>query len=324
VVASGGIGGELAELLQSLEGQTLKPIEVVVVTPSEGPAEELVKSCSLNLRFIHLEKDPGPMLSRIFGALASAGELVAFIDSDCKAPPSWLEEMTREIETPGVSLVAGSVVGINREKLISRLQDDSLIASNPRYSGRRIIRGDMPPILVVTANMLLDRSILYSDGVIPPSYGRYGFEDIDFVTRVLRSGHSILLTPSLVYHRNRTSLRRLVRRFYEYGAGLPLYRRSCPRAPYGRVVAALLYSTLLTAASSLILAVAGLGAPGLAVGITPLVVMYAYHLLRARPFKPEVLLYPPAEYLLALSAAVGALSMEARILLGRGVPTGER
>ena len=318
VVTAGKLNEEVARLVKSLEAQSLKPFEVIIVTPFEGDCKGILERNALHIKIITLRRDPGPILSRIFGGLASSGDLVAFIDSDCIAPPNWLESMSRDMREYGVDVVAGSVVGINREKMLARLQEYSLISPNPKYREKRVVTGDLGLNLVVTANMLLKKEVLYSEDVFPPGYGRLGFEDIDFITRILRAGYRVLLSTTHVYHYNRTSLTRILKRFYEYGGGLPLYRRSCPGSFYGKAVASLVFLLLMLLVASTILIITGHIISGLAVGLAPLLTLYSYHAVRTRPFKPEVLLYPPVEYLLAIAATLGVLVRELKLVLRGG------
>jgi len=314
VVAAAKVDGRLRLLLESLEKQTRLPDEVLVVTPTgAGDTRGLVSFSSLETKVVELARDPGPIGARVFGGIAASGRYVAFIDSDCVAPPQWLENMVAEAESWRVEAVAGSVAGANAEKFLSRAQDRSMIAPNPRHN-RTLLVGDLDLKLVVTANMLIERAVLLDERVIPPSYGRFGFEDLDFAYRLLATGRRILCSPVLVYHYNRTSLPSILKRYYEYGRGLPLFRRRSRGSFYSRALTALTYSlAAMLAATAALLALGHATAAGalLALVLAP---FYAYHASRTRQGGLERLAYPLVDLALAVAAAVGALATEIAII----------
>jgi len=316
VVAAAELDASLRRLLRSLESQTLRPWEVVIVAPAgRGDAAAVVEESSLKVRVIELSRDPGPIRARVFGALAASSPLIAFIDSDCVAPRDWLRSMVSDMERAGVEVVAGSVEGVNLSSFISRLQEKSLISPNPKHC-YKLLEGDLGLSLVVTANMLVKREALMDDGAIPLSYGRFGFEDLDFAYRLLKRGCRILCSPTRVGHFNRESLTRVLRRYYEYGRGLPLFRRRAKGCTYSRVIAALSYSLVAIIGAAAALAILGYAWLALMLASLPITALYAYHLSRLRDGGCERLAYPLLDLLLALTAAVGALHTEVELLAG--------
>lgn len=313
VVASASLGDDLYKLIRSLEEQTLAPYEVLIVVPRSGGELRAFPPLGLNIKVIELERDPGPILARVLGGVAAAGDAVAFIDSDCIAPPSWLASMAREMEEWGVDVVAGSVEGFNIEKFISRAQERSLASPNPKHD-YKVVTGDVGLRLIVTANMLLKRHLLFDDEVVPPSYGRFGFEDLDFACRLTRKGYKLLYSPVRVLHRNRASLREVVKRYYEYGRGLPIFRRSVKGCTYARVISALVCSLIALLSTSLACLACGrlaLALLALALVLSPL---YAFHLTKLNKGGVERLAYPLIDLLLLLASAVGALRTEIELL----------
>lgn len=309
-MAAARIDGWLMSLLRSLEAQTRQPDEVIIVIPENaGDAQSFVASSSLEAKVIELARDPGPIGARIFGGIAASGRYVAFIDSDCVAPPQWLESMVAEAERWRSDAVAGSLAAANGDKFLSRAQDRSLIAPYPRHK-RTLLGGDLNLKLVVAANMLVDRAALLDERVIPPSYGRFGFEDLDFAYRILATGRTVLCSPVLVYHYNRTSLLSVLKRYYEYGRGLPLFRRRCRGSLYSKAVTVLAYSLaaiLATAVALLALGRAIAGTLLLALALSP---FYAYHVPRVLHDGAERLLYPLVDFALAVAAVAGAIVTE--------------
>ncbi len=98
----------LEACLLSLEAQTLDRnlFEIIVVdNGSRALPVEVVERHS-GVRLLQ-EGRPGPGPARNTGVAASRGEILAFIDADCRADPNWL----RSIQTTLASSPPGTVLG---------------------------------------------------------------------------------------------------------------------------------------------------------------------------------------------------------------------
>ena len=90
---------EVDELLASLEMQTLKDFEVVVVEDgSTIPCLNVVNEHASRLALRYFQKDnSGPGQSRNYGAERSQGEYLIVLDSDCVLPPGYLQAVDDEL-----------------------------------------------------------------------------------------------------------------------------------------------------------------------------------------------------------------------------------
>ncbi len=317
VVPASRVHESLRQLLLSLNEQKLKPSEIIVVLP--GPARldqlgETIFESETEIRIIELSKDPGPIRARVFGGLVASSPLIAFVDSDCIAPPEWLEKMVTELIQWGVEVVAGSVEGANTDNFVARIQERSVITPNPKHK-HKLLEGDIGLNLVVTANMLVKREVLLDCKVIPPSYERYGFEDLDFAVRLVKNGYKILCSPTKVLHYNRTSLPAVIRRYYQYGRGLPLFRKRTGNCAYSKVVSALVYSFLAILGLTLALLACGLALHATATFTLIIAPLSTYHLSKLGDGGWERLMYPLTDLVLATASAIGALHTELELLL---------
>lgn len=123
----------------------------------------------------------GPAVARNVGVARSRGELLAFTDSDCAAPPDWLANLVRRLG-PGVGLVAGPVRPvINPERVPSFFYHQT--------DHRR------PNDFYPTANVLYPRRVFEQVGGFDAQYGALrwgppvGGEDIDLAWRVKAAGY---------------------------------------------------------------------------------------------------------------------------------------
>lgn len=105
--------------LRSLRGQDLdRPFEVIVVDSSSDATPERVARDFPEVRLLRRpERTPAPR-GRNLGAAAAAGERLAFLDSDCLAPPDWLRRLLPLLEA-GYDGAGGSITNANGETLVS-------------------------------------------------------------------------------------------------------------------------------------------------------------------------------------------------------------
>ena len=90
---------EVDELLASLEVQTLKDFEVVVVEDGSAiPCQNVVNEHASRLALRYFQKEnSGPGQSRNYGAERSQGEYLIVLDSDCVLPPGYLQAVDDEL-----------------------------------------------------------------------------------------------------------------------------------------------------------------------------------------------------------------------------------
>ena len=195
VIASHNRTDRLPALLDSLTEQTLPPErwEVVVVhTYAPDVAKALLDDSDLG-RSGHLRQrrvDPAgarPSIQRNVGWRMARGELVAFVDDDCRATPEWLERLVGGADARAGAIVQGTTLPDPRD-------EDAFL--HPHV---RTLRIHPPSREVQTCNIVYRRALLERLG---------GFderaitgEDIDLSIRARDSGAEIAGAPdALVYH----------------------------------------------------------------------------------------------------------------------------
>jgi GT2 family glycosyltransferase len=111
LIPSWGRTEQLRRCLESLERQTKKPDEVIVVwqaddTPTNKLVQDIRPTVSFSLKSVHsAEKGVVPAENR---ALEEAsGELIVLLDDDAVAPPGWLERLHRLFDDPKVGAAGG-------------------------------------------------------------------------------------------------------------------------------------------------------------------------------------------------------------------------
>jgi GT2 family glycosyltransferase len=147
------------------------------------------------------ERGAGP--ARNAGVLASRGEALAFIDSDCRPDPRWLEEGLAGLRS--ADFVGGRVDVLVEDPLRMTAVEtlESVFAfQNERYVKKRKF--------TVTASMFVPRSVFDAVGQFENGVP----EDIDWCRRARRKGYRIGFAPnSIVGHPARRTMAELKRKW---------------------------------------------------------------------------------------------------------------
>ncbi len=98
---------DLLAALESLRGQSLPPVEVLVVVDYCPPLLERLRCDVPWVTAIPNAGEQGLSGARSTGVQAAVGEVVALLDDDAVAAPDWLERFTREYADPDVIAVGG-------------------------------------------------------------------------------------------------------------------------------------------------------------------------------------------------------------------------
>ncbi|MDR1594660.1 MAG: glycosyltransferase [Prevotellaceae bacterium] len=215
---------EVDELLNSLERQTCKDFEVIIVEDgSTLPCDSVVAkyTSSLNIRYFFKENSgPGP--SRNFGADKSRGSYLIFFDSDCVIPEKYFEEVGKELDRlPDTGVFGGADNASDSftkiQKAINYSMTSFLTTGGIRGGSKRLDK-----FYPRTFNLGVKKDVF--DDVRGFSAMRYG-EDIDFSIRVIKAGYSCRFFPlAWVYHKRRTDLRKFFRQVHHSGvARIDLY-----------------------------------------------------------------------------------------------------
>lgn len=205
----------LAPCLESLFAQTLRAFEIIVVddASTDGTRETARR---FPVKLLRLEANSGPGVARNEGAKAACGAVLAFTDSDCVAPPDWLERMAAALSEPDVVAATGGYSGSAAPGFLPRLQQQLLQQRQSRLPAEIAS--------TITSNLLCRADAFASVGGFPVYYcGRrsnrpvWGNEDEELgMLLALRGGRIRWLKDVGVAHHFRPGLGDFLRqqRFY--------------------------------------------------------------------------------------------------------------
>lgn len=186
---------------------------IVVDDASEPPLAAYLED--LPVRLLRQDHNIGQSAARNLAAKEAQGELLAFIDNDCVADPTWLKKLTPYLNQPQVAIAGGRVVAPASESPVGAFE----AVRSPLDMGP--LAAEVGPQQVVpylpTCNFMVRRQVLLEQGGFDEKL-RLG-EDVDFIWRSLRSSQRAWYTPAAqVIHYHRVRLPALLRRRADYAS----------------------------------------------------------------------------------------------------------
>lgn len=221
-------------LLDSLNELDYPDPEVIVVDDgSSDKTRQIVEQYSVKL--ISLDEGHGSGFARNLGVQEAEGEIIAFIDGDAEAGPSWLASLLGGFNSPHVGCVGGSIRAANKDNFYGKYADSTLLSFMPYYKEKTVLDESNFAKLgfghPISCNMAVRREVLETIGSFDHQFRRVGagYEEVDFLWRLCRAGYKIVCEPkAVVYHRHRETLWELLKQFFRQGFGCSLF---CAKHP---------------------------------------------------------------------------------------------
>jgi glycosyltransferase involved in cell wall biosynthesis len=149
------------------------------------------------------ELEPGPGAARNRGAAEASGDILAFIDADCRAHGDWLKTALREMEAVPPRTVLGGDVQIWRD-------DRSAFSALEAYESVFAYRFQLyieKHGFCGTGNLVVKRKDFYEIG---PFKGIQFAEDVEWGQSVRAAGYQFRFVPGMIaYHPARKTLKEL-------------------------------------------------------------------------------------------------------------------
>jgi glycosyltransferase involved in cell wall biosynthesis len=195
VVATLGRSAEVNRLFLSLQNQTFKFFDVVVVDQNgDDRIENIIKDSVWNfeISYIHRPDVRGLSRARNIGWRSAKGEILVFPDDDCWYPPSFLDHGVELLNLHNVDLLSG------------RASDEAGRNVNARYSRRAhfIDRSNVWTSQMEWASLIRRQTLESLDGYdeqlgIGAPTPWQAAEGQDLILRALKAGRRCYFDPSL-------------------------------------------------------------------------------------------------------------------------------
>lgn len=207
---------EISDLCQSLECQTSKNFELVVVEDGSSlRCDDIVESSrrrGLNARYFY-KGNEGRSIARNYGMERAEGKYFVFFDSDCVIPPEYFETLEKHLDAEYFDCFGGPDAAhssfTDTQKAINYSMTSFLTTGGIR--GGKI---QLEKFVPRTFNMGFSRSVYEKVGGFREMFS----EDIDMSTRIRQAGFSIgLIRAAYVWHKRRVDMKKFFRQVYVFG-----------------------------------------------------------------------------------------------------------
>lgn len=220
ILATLGRDAELAALLCSLQRQSYRDFELIVIDQNkDNKIDSIVDDCKNNFPINHVKVDfTGNARARDYGIRFARGKIIAFPDDDCVYETDVLERVVAEFDRQEdlAILTAGSYdfdktsfsVGVNGPK--------------PRYFSRFYMMGVEFTHFFHLGRLARSEFYLDKDFGIGAKYP--GGEGFELLYRLLRTRCKAFYDPNIkIYHANKDSYELGGHRMLMYSAGVGAY-----------------------------------------------------------------------------------------------------
>ena len=207
---------ECEELLESLMHQTQRDFEVIIVEDgSSVPCREVVERYAGKLAVHYYDKpNSGPGQTRNYGVERANGEYVIILDSDVVLPEGYFAAIDAELAANPCDAFGGPD---RAHESFSTTQKAINYAMTSFFTtgGIRGGKAKLDKFYPRSFNMGVRREVYQAlEGFSAMRFG----EDIDFSTRIFKSGYRCRLFPEAwVYHKRRTDLKKFFKQVHNSG-----------------------------------------------------------------------------------------------------------
>ncbi len=207
---------EVRDLLASLEAQTVKNFEVIIVEDgsTDRCADVVAEAAArgLNVRYFYKDNE-GRSIARNYGLERAVGDYFIFFDSDCVIPPAYFETIERELAASPLDCFGGPDAAHESFSDVQKAINYSM-TSFLTTGGIRGGKINLEKFVPRTFNMGFSRGVYDRVGGFREMFS----EDIDMSTRIKQAGFSIgLIRHAPVWHKRRIDLRKFLRQVYVFG-----------------------------------------------------------------------------------------------------------
>ena len=209
IIASYNSENVIEGCLESLKNQkTDQPFEIIVVDSSLNGLATLIRNRFPDVRLYRFPERKFCGNARNFGISVARGEIIAFIDADCRADRNWANQILKAHQFPYLA-IGGAIGNANPQSVVSWASYFCEFSQwMPGFCPRDMVD-------IAGANMSYKRRVFEEHGhFIEGTYS----SDTEFHWRLERDGHLLRFVPSmLVFHHNIDQLKRFLAHEFEHG-----------------------------------------------------------------------------------------------------------
>jgi len=215
VIASYHSRETIGSCLRSLELQSRRPDEVIVVDSGQDGTADLIAREFTDVRLFSFKERKYPGAARNIGLQHATGDLIAFLDADCVVPTDWAEQIVAAHDDPD-PLIGGAIDNGNPESPVGwAAYFCELSQWMPGGAKRSMVE-------VPSGSLSIKRWAFDKYG---PFIERGYCSDTAFNWRALADGHRPVFQPAIrVFHSNISRLGRFLPKQVMHGRAFATVR----------------------------------------------------------------------------------------------------
>ena len=216
----------LQRTVDSAQQQKTSPAEIIVVVDHNPDLFERAKAEFPGVTVLENTSLRGASGNRNTGAFHSRSELIAFLDDDTVAHPTWLGHLARPFASPAVVGAGGLIVPAWERTRPSWMPDELLWTVGVSYAGMPTSVAEIRNVW--SASMMVRREAFGKVGGFRVGFGKLGDqnrpEDTELCLRMSahNGGHWMYVPGAMIRHEvpaNRSTFPWFVKRCYAEGRG---------------------------------------------------------------------------------------------------------
>ncbi len=237
---------DIDDCLKSLEEQTYRPLEVIVVDNASHADQKTAlkkQKYKLDIKFIWSEKNTGFTGGCNLGAAQAKGQYVALLNPDAIAEPDWLVRLAKVLDSlPAVGITVGKIYRVGDSPVKNRFDSAGSLYNQigsawsrgylEKDTGQYDKEEEIP--MATAGGFLFRREILDQTYLFDDSFFMY-MEEFDFCLRARQLGYKIIYTPqAILYHKFSQSVKKasanvtLFKQFYGNRARIKMLAKYYP------------------------------------------------------------------------------------------------
>ena len=199
--------GLLIESLLSQDYPQKKTEIIIVDNNSRDKSPEIIRKFPVTMLY---EKDiQSSYAARNRGIKKARGQILAFIDSDCRADQCWLTQGVKKLLDESADLVAGQVAfTFSRKKNLAEMYDSVTNFAFEYYVSQGVS---------ATANLFVKAQLFQKIGLFPAQVKSGG--DLQWTQKATRRGFALVYAPRAIVKHPARPLGQLLAKQFRVGAG---------------------------------------------------------------------------------------------------------
>ena len=215
---------EIPDLILSLEKQSVKPFEMILV--DDCSTDNTRGKANRYFKVFSTPQNLGPAAARNLGLKKSCGDIIAFLDDDCRPKPDWIEQVERQFENKDIDVVTGGVY-VHAKTILGKSIAALGFPGGGSLGFEKMWRvaSDGTVNKLCSGNMGIRRKILEKYGYFDESFS-YCFEDAALAYSLAIAGVKIYYVPEMdVEHMPMEKFWSFIRWHYARGKGINSFKK---------------------------------------------------------------------------------------------------